>query len=293
MSDWRAIVEEIRRDNRSGATALLGRAADALTLAAATASLTELADAARSVAAVRPAMGALCRLASVALAAAEDASSARAAGPAVRRFMRRVEGQAPAIAERAAGLIRPGDVALTISASSLVERALRAATPRRVICLESRPANEGVALATRLSAAGLDVTLVSDAAGPSAAAQADLVLLGGDTLSPSGLIHKIGTLGLALAARHHGVPVYALCGREKRLPAPLRGALADGGPPEELLADAPPGLAVTNPYFDLTSLDLIKGVVGPTAILPGADAGRRARRVAVHPSLGDLLDRRS
>ena len=59
---------------------------------------------------------------------------------------------------------------LTISASSLVERAILAAAGAgrgpRIVCLESRPALEGVALAGRLAAAGLRVTLVTDAAGP-------------------------------------------------------------------------------------------------------------------------------
>ena len=121
-------------------------------------------------------------------------------------------------------------------------------------------------------------------------ARAGLVLLGGDTLSPAGLVHKVGTLGLALAARRHGAAVYALVGREKWLPAPVRGALDDGGPPGELLPGAPPGLAIANPYFDLTPLDLIDGIVGPTRRRPAAEAGRLAERVVVHPALRDLVE---
>jgi translation initiation factor eIF-2B subunit delta len=303
MSDWQVAVVEIRNDNRSGATALLRRAASALELAvdahpeAGTTGPGELARAARAVATVRPAMGALCRLAGVALAAAEGAPPAEAAPrsiAAIRRFMRRVEREASAIADRAAGLLGPGDLVVTISASSLVERAVLAAAAEgrapRVVCLESCPAREGAALAARLAAADLPVTLVSDAAGASAVGRARLVLLGGDTLSPAGLVHKVGTLGLALAARHGGALVYALCGREKWLPAPLRGALGDGGPPEEILSGRPSRLAVANPYFDRTPLELVDGVVDSRSILPAAVAARLARRIRVHPALRDLLD---
>ena len=301
MSDWRVAVELIRGDNRSGASALLRQAADALALAADNLPQAgpgwraELEGAARAVASVRPAIGALCRLAGAALAAAEGAATRDVASVEVRRavrgFARRVEHEAPAIAARAARLIRPGDVVVTISASSLVERALlAAASVGHVVCLESRPACEGAALAGHLAAAGLDVTLVSDAAGPRMVARARLVLLGGDTLAPAGLVHKVGTFGLALAARHCGAEVHALVGREKWLPAPLLGALDDGGPPEELLAGRLAGLAVANPYFDLTPLRLLDGIVGPTTTWTAATVGRRAGRVVVYLTLRDLLE---
>jgi translation initiation factor 2B subunit (eIF-2B alpha/beta/delta family) len=191
---------------------------------------------------------------------------------------------------------------LTISASSLVERAILAAAQGRslaVVCLESRPAGEGVALAERLAAAGCRITLAVDAAGPRLVAEAGAVLLGCDTLTPAGLVHKVGTLGLALAARRFGVPVYALTGPEKLLPRPVRGALADGGPPDEPFATSPagsstgarPDLTVANPYFDLTPLDLLTGVVLPDVVLDPAEAGRRAAGRKVHPALADLLER--
>jgi translation initiation factor 2B subunit (eIF-2B alpha/beta/delta family) len=183
---------------------------------------------------------------------------------------------------------------LTVSASSLVERAILRATrtrPLAVVCLESRPAREGVALAERLAAVGCRVTLVADAAGPAQVAGVDAVLLGCDTLAPSGLIHKVGTLGLALAARRFGVPVYALTGPEKLLPAPVRGALDDGGPPDEVLEGGCVGAGVTvaNRFFDLTPLDLLTGVVLPAGVVDGAEAGRQAAGRRVHPALADLL----
>ncbi|MCC6178077.1 MAG: hypothetical protein IT305_22470 [Chloroflexi bacterium] len=300
MSGWQQIVEEIRADNRSGATALLGRAAEAILLAVedlgrgGAGGWRDFDAAVRAVASARPALGGLCRLAGAALFAADGAPgpevAARQVDAAVRAFAQRVNDEAPRIVRRAGRLIRRDDVVVTISASSLVERALLATAPREIVCLESRPAREGVALARRLAAAGRNVTLAVDAAGPSQVAGADLVLLGGDTLAPDGLVHKIGTLGLALAARQHGVATYALCGSEKWLPSRLVGALTEGGRPSEVVTDPPAGLAVATAYFDCTSLDLLSGVVGAAGILTFADVRRQTGDVRVHPRLASLLE---
>jgi len=102
-------------------------------------------------------------------------------------------------------------------------------------------------------------------------------------------VHKIGTLGLAVSAHHHGIPVYALAGPEKLLPSLVRGALADGGRPDEILDTQPAGLAVVNRYFDLTPLDLLAGVVLPEGPLRAAEIRRCTAAVRVHPALADLL----
>ena len=73
-----------------------------------------------------------------------------------------------------------------------------------VICTESRPINEGVNLAAKLGGEGIRVKLVIDAAVCSILPQAQIVLIGADSLSAKGLVNKIGTLCLALAAREFG-----------------------------------------------------------------------------------------
>jgi len=148
-----------------------------------------------------------------------------------------------------------------------------------------------VALAERLAAAGCTVALAIDAAGPALAASVDAVLLGCDTLAPAGLVHKIGTYGMALAAHCADTPVYTLAGSEKLLPSIVRGALDDGGPPDELISAPPPGLIVMNRYFDRIPLDLLAGVILPDGLHPPEAAARRASAVTVHPSLADLLER--
>jgi translation initiation factor 2B subunit (eIF-2B alpha/beta/delta family) len=124
-----------------------------------------------------------------------------------------------------------------------------------------------------------------DAAAARCLARASLVLVGADTLAPVGLVHKIGTLGVALAARYYRVPVYALGGGEKLLPRLVAGALSQRRPRRELLRRAPPALGVANYYYDLTPLELLAGVVAEGGVLAPETVAAAAAAVAPQPEL--------
>jgi translation initiation factor 2B subunit (eIF-2B alpha/beta/delta family) len=316
---WTRIVDEIKADKRSGATALLRRAAEALRLLAAQLPSAgdewreAVAAATHAVATARPPFAGLRRLASAVRGAVALASSreeaARQIFAAVDAVTGRLDDDGTRIVARAARLLDPdalqaasgpatakrGRMVLTLSASSLVERTLLTAAgdpTLTVACLESRPMLEGAALARRLAEAGVRVVLTLDALGPALVVAADLVMIGGDTLAPDGLVHKVGTFGVALAASRVGVPVYALIGPEKLLPSVSAGALTDGGEPAELLppdllAAVPTGLEIRVPYFDLTPLDLLTGLVMPDGIVVPSEAARLAAAVRLHPALAD------
>src|SRR5262249_40055765 len=157
----------------------------------------ELADDARALVRAQPAMASICRLADAALRAAAEPEAVAAA---VARFDAAM-GAAAAAAEARAAAPGPGrGAALPPSAGSLVERALGRAHGDggafRVLCLEARPRREGAALAARLAGAGIATELWVDAAAARCVGTASVVFVGADTIAPSGLIHKIGTLGL-------------------------------------------------------------------------------------------------
>jgi methylthioribose-1-phosphate isomerase len=116
-----------------------------------------------------------------------------------------------------------------------------------------------------------------------------VVLLGADTIAPAGLVHKLGTLGLALAARHAGVPVYALAGPEKLLPGLVVGALDQRRPAGELLRRSPRALRVANYYFDLTPLALMTGIITEAGVLDSAAAATAAAEVQLDAPQPDLL----
>lgn len=90
-----------------------------------------------------------------------------------------------------------------------------------VIVCESRPLCEGVAMAQRLAAAGLQVTAITDAQAGVFVEEADVVLLGADAVTPAGVVNKVGSKLLALAAKAASVPVVAVTDSLKITPGPV------------------------------------------------------------------------
>ncbi len=142
----------------------------------------------------------------------------------------------------------------------------------RVYADETRPLLQGARLtAFELNAAGLDVTVLCDGAAASLmrAGQVQLVVTGADRIAANGdTANKIGTLGLAIVARHHGVPFYVAAPRST---FDLDIVSGDEIPIEQRDADevriigqrqvAPPAVNCYNPAFDVTPAELIAGIV--------------------------------
>jgi translation initiation factor 2B subunit (eIF-2B alpha/beta/delta family) len=76
-------------------------------------------------------------------------------------------------------------------------------------------------MAQRLAAAGLHVTVITDAQAGAFVEEADLVLLGADAVTPAGVVNKVGSKLLALAAKAAGVPVVAVTDSLKVSPGPV------------------------------------------------------------------------
>jgi methylthioribose-1-phosphate isomerase len=298
---WDQLLDDLRRDNRSGATELTRRAAAGLPALAAVVEIDErgpdrLLAAIRELANVRPPFASLFRVANEAAQATSNVSSVTDAATALRqlaaRLLDELAVQHAGVVASAAGLIVSSPQILTISASSVVRdaliRAARCGSKPSVTCLESRPGLEGATLAHELAGAGVQTRLAVDAAAARLATEADLMLVGGDTFSPAGLVHKLGTLGLALAAGQRRLPVYALLGSFKVLPAPVRGWQQDGGPAAELALQTSPAVEIWNRYYDLTAFDLLSGVVTEQGLITPPEAAALAP--PIHPCLSDLLE---
>lgn len=261
-----ARIEAIRNNRTSGAADLAAEAAEALVLAAEIAPHT-VDEAARAVAAAQPVMAPLINLGR-AVSAAEDPRAA------AREFVSRMREAAPRVAENGAKLIRGGESVLTHSYSSAVLGAFRAAhaagTRFRAVCTESRPLCEGATLAARLAGEGIETVLIPDAAAASLLRECALVLVGADAVSPRGVMNKIGTALIAMAAAALRVPVYALCGSEKLLPPDCELPPEPAKDSREILAELVPNLAVRNFYFEWTPMEYITGIVTETAAaIPG------------------------
>ena len=156
--------------------------------------------------------------------------------------------------------------------------------PVAVLACETRPLLQGSRLTVwELLAAGIDVTLLPDGAGPWALAtgQAEAVLVGADRIARNGdTANKIGTYAHALAAHAAGVPFYvaaplssfdqriasgAAIAIELRAAAEVRGfptAGASAGAPV-----APEDARAWNPAFDITPATLISAFITERGVL--------------------------
>lgn len=137
---------------------------------------------------------------------------------------------------------------------------------------ETRPLLQGSRLtAWELKKAGIDVVTICDnmAAQVMKEGRINLVMVGSDRIAANGdAANKIGTYGLAVLAKHHGIPFYVaapsstidaslehgdLIPIEQRDPAEVRRF--------GRRATAPEDVRVYNPAFDVTPSELISGII--------------------------------
>ena len=142
----------------------------------------------------------------------------------------------------------------------------------KVFADETRPVLQGARLtAFELQTAGVDVTLISDnmAAHMMATGEVDLVIVGTDRVTANGdVVNKIGTLGVAVLARHFDIPFWVACPSSTFDADTATGADV---PIEERSPDevtdiagqrvAPDEVKVRNPAFDVTPAALVTGII--------------------------------
>jgi len=158
---------------------------------------------------------------------------------------------------------------------------------------ETRPLLQGARLtAWELVQRGIPTTLICDnmAAQVMREGKVQAVVVGADRIAANGdVANKIGTYGLAVLARAHGIPFYVA--------APLSSfdlALASGDPipieqrPAEEVTHlagqriAPQGVAVYNPAFDVTPAHLITALVTERGIIRPVERTTIAAQLGSH-----------
>lgn len=168
-------------------------------------------------------------------------------------------------------LIQDGTVIMTHSYSSTVLNALKLAKGSEkqfnVICTESRLKREGLALAKDLGQEGISASLIIDAAMFSLLPKTQLVLIGANIVTPEGLVNKVGSLGLALAAKAFRIEFYAVCSTEKFLPASRELQAQRLRDPDEILPNSMNNVTAINYYFDVTARQYLTGIVTEKGIV--------------------------
>ncbi len=157
----------------------------------------------------------------------------------------------------------------------------RAGLAPHVVVPETRPLLQGSRLtAWELSQAGVDCTLIGDGMVASRLRLGDIacVIVGADRIAANGdVANKIGTYGLALAARAHGIPFYVAAPSSTLDPAtpdgsriPIEQRDASEVATWQGTRTAPVGVKVWNPAFDMTPAALITSIITDRGIFsPG------------------------
>ncbi len=143
----------------------------------------------------------------------------------------------------------------------------------RVYCDETRPLLQGARLTSfEMFNAGIDTTLICDNMASIVMKKGliDIVFVGCDRVARNGdAANKIGTSGVAILAKHYGIPFY-VCVPSSTID--MDTACGDDIPieernPEEVTTMwykermAPEGVKVYNPAFDVTDHSLITGII--------------------------------
>jgi translation initiation factor eIF-2B subunit delta len=180
---------------------------------------------------------------------------------------------------------------LTFSRSSAVMTILtelaKDAAGLTVIAPEGRPGYEGRRIADELAGLSVEVTSITDGAACAYAGEADLILIGADSLSPAFAVNKIGSRGLALAANEAGTPYYVAAEQFKLIPEKLQIVDDAGHNPEEVWAPGRPGLRVENRYFERVPLGLVSAVISETGTLTMVEVETALREIRFSPRLYD------
>jgi translation initiation factor 2B subunit (eIF-2B alpha/beta/delta family) len=289
----RISIDQIRSDNTSGSAELAKQSAELLiSLVQTTDSLAHLKHAGYLLLEAQPTMASIFNLVNTLLFTIDRKNHHH--GKLVvttycQQFIHDLETSDTAIRTHTMNLIKNNATILTHSYSSTILSALlfakRNGKQFSVICTESRPINEGANLAEMLGKKNIPVTLVVDAAVFSCIPDADIILVGGDALLPMGLINKIGTKGIAMAAHQNNTPLYALCSTIKFLPPTYPVPLNQQKNPQEILHTTISNVTAQNYYFDCTPLDYLTGVITEQEILTPPTLVKRLQQLTVHPDL--------
>lgn len=172
------------------------------------------------------------------------------------------------IAAHAIELMTAKETIMTHSYSSTVAMALKKGFEKqriKVIVTRSGASRVGQRAAWELGYAGIQLIYIDDSAIGLYIPLASKVMVGADRVcADGGVVNGVGTYLMALAAKQAAVPFYVLCEKAKFDPRMRSCEIeTEERNPSELAAPGilPEGVTAKNPYFDLTPLQFITGII--------------------------------
>jgi translation initiation factor eIF-2B subunit beta len=188
---------------------------------------------------------------------------------AIHELLIEIEESANNISTQALDHIHSNEVIMTAGHSKTVEAFLKGAARKRkfhVIIAESAPFYQGQQLARNLAEKKIETTLITDSAVFALMSRVNKVIIGTHTVMADGGLKALnGAHSIALAAKHHSVPVIVCASMFKLSPKFLCSYDQDSFnkivAPHDLLDFNEAGLIskvhVQNPVFDYVPPDLI------------------------------------
>lgn len=285
-------LQDIQQDNRSGASELLDKAAEFLKEQIDSVdSQRQLQKTCIDLVRAQPRMAPMIHLADTVMQGLSGDSGLNpcAVVQVIDIFLEKRRQSQNRIKEHLRQLIPDGACVGIYSRSSLVIKSLQhcAKHTRFSVCLcESRPMLEGQTAALELLESGIAVTFRVDAGMSALVNQADLLLVGADTVQPSAVTNKIGSRVLALTAHADGKPLYCAASFDKFLPDDLRQ------PPEpehdaSQIWDTELEIEFDTRYFEEFHPHLLKGLITEQGIL--SPESIHDWIPAIHPQLRQAL----
>jgi hypothetical protein len=180
----------------------------------------------------------------------------READPAVAGRRAADELDADATSSVLADLLDDGATAVVVGWPDIAAEALRRRGDVEVLAVEW--SGEAEQLARRLRSRGSSVSVVPESGAATAAAVADAVVLEATAAGPAGILALPGSLAVAAVAARRQVPVVAVAGVGRVLPAELWDALL-----ERLDAS---GVEPWERNVEVVPADLLSAVAGPEKV---------------------------
>jgi methylthioribose-1-phosphate isomerase len=207
-------------------------------------------------------------------------------------ILREDEAMCRAIGRNGAELIKDGDCILThCNAGALATGGIGTALAVfytaheqgkkiKVYADETRPLLQGARLTCwELMQEGIDVTLICDNMAAFLMQQKKIngVIVGADRIAKNGdFANKIGTYGVAVLAKEHGIPFYVAAPSstfDDNIPSgkeiPIEERATDEITNWSGVQTAPAGVKVYSPAFDITPVELVTGFITDSSVTPG------------------------
>ncbi len=186
------------------------------------------------------------------------------------------------IAQRCFALLNQKTLGLYSRSGVILDTLLAAKQEKidfKVVVTEARPNLEGKKSALQLADAGIDTTLMVDAAFDYLTEHCDMIWVGADRISQTEVTNKIGTKALTLLAGHAHKPVYVITTERKFLPDSVDLPQEPRHPGREISDECPEHLSVWNKYFEQIPLGWFTRVITQSGLLSVAGVRQKIESI--------------